>query len=745
MNRRFDRKAHTPGVAALFVATLTILFTLASLAQVRNEGHAFGESSVVSALPEAIIPAHTLERPLLPAASGAQLIFASRWQRQRSASGPMDSNPFVFLFAPLGEFGSGGASVSIAVGDVNGDGRPDLIVANATEANGDGSVGVLLGNGDGTFQPAVVYDSGGYSATAVAVADVNGDGKPDLLVANCGSQFDCFGNGSVGVLLGNGDGTFKPVVLYNSGGTVADSVVVADVNGDGKPDLLVANFSTNCSQPGTVGVLLGNGDGTFQTAVAYGSGGYCARSMAVADVNGDGKLDFVVANECTSAPGTCLSASLFVFLGNGDGTFQGGVYYDPKGLGTDSVAAADVNGDGIPDLVAGNLGSNTVGVLLGNGDGTFRPAVTYEASGPLSVAIRDVNGDGKPDLLVASGGMGLLLGNGDGTFQSVMNYDPGAYIVSIAVADVNGDGKPDVAVAGFQGPVGVLLNNNGAPSTTTSLVSSVNPVTVKKMVTYTATVTPQSGGTATGTVWFMDGSYVIGEESLAGNQAAISESYTFVSAHPITAAYVGNLNHAAGSLSNTLAETVRGTSVTKETTSGSPSLVGQPVTFAAKVTSRYGPIQDGEIVTFIDGKTPLASVGLSGGSAVYTTSALSGGTHAIKATYAGDATLAPSTGYVQQIVNKYPTTTTLNSSLNPSHYKQAVTFTAAVTSTGPTPTGKVNFMDGTTSIGSAAVSGGAAKLTKSNLAVGTHPISAQYLGDAASYKSTSPVVDQVVQ
>ena len=149
------------------------------------------------------------------------------------------------------------------------------------------------------FLEAPVFSSGGFAASSVAVADVNGDSKPDLVVANyrVGSS-DYYSNGTVGVLLGNGDGTFQPAVGYDSGGQGANSIAVADVNGDGKPDLLVTNCaptSTNCS--GVVGVLMGNGDGTFQAVVTYLSGGVAASSVAIADVNGDGKPDLVVSNQ----------------------------------------------------------------------------------------------------------------------------------------------------------------------------------------------------------------------------------------------------------------------------------------------------------------------------------------------------------------------------------------------------------------------------------------------------------------
>ena len=229
---------------------------------------------------------------------------------------------------------------------MNGDGKPDLVVASSCASSSNcanGSVGVLLGNGNGTFQAAVSYSSGGYEAQSVAVADVNGDRKLDLLVANtiCAPN-DC-ATGSVGVLLGNGDGTFQPAVTYDSGGFSAESVAVTDVNGDGKPDLLVANTCVSdgafdCVN-GSVGVLLGNGDGTFQAAVSYGSDGTGAASVAVRDVNGDGKPDVFVANACgNNGNYGCMIGSLGVLLGNGNGTFRAAVNYTSGGYEPDSVA-----------------------------------------------------------------------------------------------------------------------------------------------------------------------------------------------------------------------------------------------------------------------------------------------------------------------------------------------------------------------------------------------------------------------
>ena len=352
-------------------------------------------------------------------------------------------------------------------------------------------MGVLLGNGDGSFQTAVTYSSGGYAPVSVAVADVNGDGKPDIVVVNACADINCtIGRGSLGVLLGNGDGTFQTVVNFDSGGNQAYTVAVTDVNGDGKPDIVVANrcMDSKCSTNGSVGVLLGNGDGTFQTAVTYSSGGYQTASVAVADVNGDGKPDLLVANSCVDS--TCATnGTVGVLLGNGDGTFQPVVTFDSGGLEAESVAVADINGDGKPDIVVANEASNNVGVLLGNGDGTLQTALTYATLGRLvvAVAVADVNGDGEPDIVVANqcgnnttcntgaedGSVGVLLGNGDGTFRPVVNFDSGGYAsTSVAVADVNGDGKPDILVTNFcgntttcgtNGTVGVLINISTVP------------------------------------------------------------------------------------------------------------------------------------------------------------------------------------------------------------------------------------------------------------------------------------------
>src|SRR5579872_4236391 len=383
-------------------------------------------------------------------------------------------------------------TVAVALGDINGDGKIDVVVVSNCDSNGDcstGTVAVLLGNGDGTLQTAVTYVSDGESPQYAAIADVNGDGKPDLLVANgCVSASDCT-NGSVSVLLGNGDGSFQAARSSNSGGEAAKSVTVADLNGDGKPDLLVANAcsSTIDCTNGSISVLLGNGDGSFQAALSYSSGGQGAISVAVGDINGDGRLDAVVANMCGS-DGDCSNGLVSTLLGNGDGTFQPALSYNSGGTSAVSVAVADINGDLKADVLVANyydrkgnwMDGSVASVLLGNGDGTLQPAIAYASGsfGASSVVVTDINADGKPDVVLAneciepntciSGAVSALLGNGDGTLAGAVNYNSGAWFsYSVVIADVNGDGKLDVLLSNAcndkntcsSGAASVLLGN----------------------------------------------------------------------------------------------------------------------------------------------------------------------------------------------------------------------------------------------------------------------------------------------
>ncbi|PYN65285.1 MAG: VCBS repeat-containing protein [Candidatus Rokuibacteriota bacterium] len=337
---------------------------------------------------------------------------------------------------------------SVATGDFNGDGVPDLAVASQFWCCPvkPGTFSVLLGNSDGTFRAATIFASGS-NPRAVALGDFNADGKLDLVVAD--------GMGSaVWVLLGNGDGTFQTAVTYAAGDSPY-AVVVGDFNADSKLDLVVAVGSAGVS------VLLGNGDGTFQPPLTFGAGSGASASdssVAVGDFNADGRLDLAVANSDSN--------NVSVLLGNGDGTFQAPLTFG-AGSGASSVAVSDFNGDGKLDLVV-TVGSAGVSVLLGNGDGTFQAAVNYATgSSPYAVAVGDFNADGKVDLAIANGDaadVSVLLGNGDGTFQTTaLTFSTGTWPSSVAVGDFNADGRLDLAVANFgAASVSVLLGNPSA-------------------------------------------------------------------------------------------------------------------------------------------------------------------------------------------------------------------------------------------------------------------------------------------
>jgi hypothetical protein len=474
-------------------------------------------------------------------------------------------------------YNSGGwDAYSIAVEDLNGDGNPDLVLGNYACVPGScsgGAVSVLLGNGDGTFQLAVSYYSGGEAVGSAIVADVNGDGKFDLLVANLDAHPYTGYHGAVGVLLGNGDGTFQAAASYDSGGWGADSISATDVNGDGRTDLLVANaclVRENCTVggvSGNVGVLLGNGDGTFHAAVTYGSGGNIAVSIAAGDMNADGKPDLLVANRCI-AVGCPNGGVITVLQGNGDGTFRQAIPVN-SGVESYSMAVADVNHDGKLDLLVG--GYSTVAVLLGNGDGTLKTVQRYTTGGEeaQSIAVGDVNADGMPDLLTASkcpwegaghkgkfclhGVVSVLLGNGDGTFRAPKIYGSlGNDATSVALGDVNRDSRPDMLVANLcahgsncNGEGGAVVRlSTSRFRTTTSLSSSPNPSFSGQPVTLTATVTSANPIALTGTVTFRYGTNWLGKGTLTAGVVTLTTRRLPAGTSSITAKYNGNSNSA---------------------------------------------------------------------------------------------------------------------------------------------------------------------------------------------------------
>jgi cysteine-rich repeat protein len=321
---------------------------------------------------------------------------------------------------------------STAIADFNDDGWPDIAVV----IGGDRVVGVLFNEGNGTFAPAVEYQyPDGALLAWVTAADLDGDGDPDLAIADQGSG----PNSSVRVLLNIGGGTFEGAGQYVVDTTTLH-VVAADLNGDGKLDLAASSFDKS-----TVSVLLNQGNGTFMTGVKYGVG-TLPYALTAADLNGDGKADLATANR--------NSHNVSVLFGNGDGTFGAqkvfGVVSNPQ-----AIAAADLNGDGRADLaVANSVASDAVSVLLGAGNDDFLPAVSYQSgSAPKSVIAVDLNGDGRLDLAVANlngADVTVLLNEGTSpaalAFAAGAHFQAGTHPFSVTAGDLNSDGRPDLVV-----------------------------------------------------------------------------------------------------------------------------------------------------------------------------------------------------------------------------------------------------------------------------------------------------------
>ena len=500
--------------------------------------------------------------------------------------------------------------------DLNGDGVPDLVTLNTTT----GALTVQLGNGKGGFTaganiaPQASFSLNGYNftmgssaqASSFAIGDVTGDGKPDVVFVDNGLTVINPGSGLLitypypiyFVAVGNGDGTFQTAVPYAfpqiapaadfDNTNVVSGLQIADLNHDGHNDLVFVYNETGGPSPPVnfynqgIVVLPGNGNGTFQAPVltsTYSSNTAPTTTIVpqilnIGDLNGDNFPDLIVNVAGTTIVNFQLQTQLQAFVGNGDGTFKAGATI---AVGADAYASilTDLNKDNKLDLavLAETSASQAQLVILpGKGDGTFGAATVSSLAGGDSIrsaglAVADFDGDGNVDLALfdASDFSGIFYGKGDGTFTSVsfngnivpkdlINIATGTPAVAV---DLNKDGKPDILAGGV-----ALLNTTGSTpvltaSTTTALAASKSSIAAGASVTFTATVAGASGstGTPTGTVTFFDGATSLGPGTLASGVATYSTSSLAVGSHSITAVYGGDTNF-SGSTSSAVSVTV---------------------------------------------------------------------------------------------------------------------------------------------------------------------------------------------
>jgi len=359
------------------------------------------------------------------------------------------------------------APTGVAVGDFNKDGKPDIAVASATGCCPlAGGISVLLNSGNGTFQSPVLYsNSSGVDNGLVAVADLNADGKLDVVESSEGGS-------NLAVFLGNGDGTFQ--TAKSSYVPWASAVAIGNLTSDKKPDLVASSYVD-----GTVWVLVNKGSGNFQLSGVYSADSTAlalvtGMAIALADFNGDTKLDFVAGNPA--------GQFVTIGLGNGDGTFRDSPHYNQSvGMWAYGIAVADFNRDGNSDIVQAGGGTGVgLSLMLGTSHGVFTAPTFIDLSASVNGAVTfvralDINGDSKPDIVCGnSKGVVVLRGLGTGKFKTPVTYTVSAssYPVVGWLADLNGDGKLDIVTTNNDGTMSALLNTGSGTFGTATVFPS---------------------------------------------------------------------------------------------------------------------------------------------------------------------------------------------------------------------------------------------------------------------------------
>ncbi len=362
-------------------------------------------------------------------------------------------------FAPVQSFNVNTKGKTVSAGDVNNDGLDDLVVGGYLSQNS-GLIVVLMGDGGGTVVGGQSY--GTNSPGDSTLADFNGDGNLDLATANHapnGGECDSNCAKTIEVRLGAGDGSFGPNTTYTVG-QIPKDIDAADLDADGDLDLIVPSAHDSWS-PYRVNILVSKGDGTFHQPDFHAAGPFPV-STVTDDFDADGVVDIAVATGVVNA----TDGAIALIKGLGAGALNSAPMYSAA-YGMAGTASGDLNGDGLPDLVISNGTANPTGaavfVMLNAGGGAFEPPVSYPAgTRPFGVTLADLNEDGVLDILAAEGtvdGVTVLLGNGDGTFGNDIIYLSGRNARNIVAADFNGDGHMDAATTNDNVTVGIVLGN----------------------------------------------------------------------------------------------------------------------------------------------------------------------------------------------------------------------------------------------------------------------------------------------
>ena len=678
----------------------------------------------------------------------------------------------------------------IAVGDLNGDGLPDIVVSDTN----DNYAGILLQDPahPGTFLSAKFA---GATQSKPLIADMNHDGIPDLVLFPGGQS------AAVTVLLGDSHnpGSFLAPTTTSLGSSDIRSVAAADMNGDGLPDVVIGNYTAQ-----TVSVLLNDSahPGNLLPKVDYPAGGSIF-DLAIGDLNGDGKPDVVLGSVfsgvtillgSTANPGQLLAPHSYP------------VTATPAGGRSLGVAIGDIDGDGIPDVVSGNYGPS-FDLLLGNGDGTLKTATAY-ATGPTpdtfeaeSMAVGDVDGDGLTDVVVGQfyqnsaqiflhqpsavplaitatdmslsatvvrvgdpltitikvtsfhgpppGSITLYDSGGSATYSLIatlpLDSTGTATYTTSTLQPVFHDFIAHFAGDSFYAPSTSLIDNvvvNNLPTVTMTLRGAPNPGILGQNVAFTATIAPKSPA-PTGSVVFLDsGTFITIVPLTAAGTAVLNTSSLIIGTHTIQASYSGDSNYV--SQQATVSEVIRyPPAVLTLSSSLNPATFGQSVVFTARATGT-GPMPAGSVI-FQDNGRQVGQVSVAAdGTAAFVTNSLSVGSNVIQAIYSGDSNYDSQATSLTEVVASAPTLTTLSVSPNPAYAGQAVTLKALVAGVGA-PTGNISFFDGATSIGSGSLDGtGTAVLTTTNLQLGSHPLMATFAATSNWGASSSAVVNEVI-